>query len=130
MSAKTATALLALAIMLPALPATAQSLSGVQVYEVPAEAGPETPSPPPEPSAVVITPSPGRGYTVEHTRLAQLTADPQARAIIDDELPGLINHPYFPELRSGSIVSLIPLAQGMITAERLRSIQARLDAIQ
>lgn len=114
------TTLIALAAALAGWPASAQA--------------PEQPRPeaaeafPPPVSAVEVTPR-GRGYTVERTPLAVLSNDPDARAILDEELPGLTTHPLFPDLRGGSITSLIPIAQGMITPNTLRIIQEKLDAL-
>lgn len=58
--------------------------------------------------------------------IEQLMADPNARAVLQKELPDLDKHPMYETFKSMNLVQLEPLSSGQITKEKLEAIKAAL----
>lgn len=63
------------------------------------------------------------------TPIATLVADPRAKAILDKVLPGLTTHPLYAFFKNMSLIELQPLAGGLITEERLTTVEAALRGL-
>ena len=72
----------------------------------------------------------GTAYSVERTPLGLLANDPRARRILDEELPGLLDHASFREISGNPLARIIPPGQMAMSPQKLQTIQARLDAIR
>jgi hypothetical protein len=68
-------------------------------------------------------------FTVEMP-IAALMADDRAKAVVLGNLPGIDQHPAFPQIQGMSLKAIQPFSQGMITDEALAKIAAELAAIK
>ena len=68
-------------------------------------------------------------FTIEMP-IATLMADDRAKAVVLSNLPGIDQHPAFPQIQSMSLKAIQPFSQGMITDEALAKINAELAAIK
>jgi hypothetical protein len=68
-------------------------------------------------------------FTVEMP-IAALMADDRAKAVVLGNLPGIDQHPAFPQIQGMSLKAIQPFSQGMITEEALAKIAAELAAIK
>jgi hypothetical protein len=68
-------------------------------------------------------------FTVEMP-IATLMADDRAKAAVLGNLPGIDQHPAFPQIQGMSLKDIQPFSQGMITDEALAKIAAELAAIK
>lgn len=63
------------------------------------------------------------------TTLAQLLADPEARAVIDELVPELPNHPMIGFVQNLPVAQLLKMAGGQIPAETAEQLTARISAL-
>ena len=68
-------------------------------------------------------------FTVE-TPIEALMADERAKAVVTKHLPGIDQHPAYPDFKALSLKSLAPFSQGLITEDLLAKIAADLAAIK
>lgn len=69
-------------------------------------------------------------FSVDSTSIEALAADPQAKAVLDKELPQLLTHPAYDQFKVMTLSQLAPMSQGSITEEKLAAIQAELAKIK
>jgi hypothetical protein len=68
------------------------------------------------------------GYSLD-TSIADLIADPRAKAILDRDVPGLSEDENLPKFKALSLRKLAPLSGGQMTAALLEKVGADLAAI-
>lgn len=74
-------------------------------------------------------PATAAAFTVEMP-IATLMADERAKAVVLSNLPGIDQHPAFPQIQGMSLKAIQPFSEGMITEEALAKIDAELAAIK
>ncbi|MFC3582056.1 hypothetical protein [Sphingomonas hylomeconis] len=103
---------LAAALLLPAV-ASAQTATSAPV------------APPAAPAPAASTAK----FTLD-TPLATIVADPAAKAVLDQDMPGTTTHPMFEQFKGMSLNQVAPMAGGAITPEMLAKTSADLAAIK
>lgn len=68
-------------------------------------------------------------YTTAETSIADLIADPAAKAILDRLIPGLTDNPQLAMVSSMTLRALQPLAADKITEESLSAVDAELSKL-
>ncbi|PVM83431.1 hypothetical protein [Caulobacter endophyticus] len=63
------------------------------------------------------------------TPLAEVVADPAAKAVLDKTLPNLAKHPAFEQFKAMSLRQLRPYASGAISEEAVGKVDAELKAL-
>jgi hypothetical protein len=66
--------------------------------------------------------------SVDTTPIAELAADPTAKAILVKELGDVTQHPAYEQFKGMTLRQLQPMSGGMLSEERLTAIQAGLDS--
>lgn len=74
-------------------------------------------------------PAPAAAFSID-TPIQTLVADARAKAVLDKYLPGIDQHPAYPQFKELSLRTVAPFSQGMITDELLAKIDADLTAIK
>jgi len=98
---------------------------------VTAPAEPAAPAEPVAPVAAATPPVPAvaaGGYSLD-TPIADLIAEPRAKAILDRDVPGMSDDPNLPKFQALSLRKLAPLSGGQMTPALLAKIAADLAAI-
>lgn len=84
----------------------------------------------PAPAPVApAAPATGAKYTLD-TPLADLVADPAAKAVLDKDLPGLTSLEAFDSFKGASLNQVVPFSNGALTPEKLAQVAADLAAIK
>ena len=91
--------------------------------DLPAEGTPADPVAP----VAAATPAAG-GYSLD-TPIADLIAEPRAKAILDRDVPGMSDDPNLPKFQALSLRKLAPLSGGQMTPALLAKVGADLAAI-
>jgi hypothetical protein len=94
--------------------------------DLPAEGAPAEPVA--SAAAVVPKAALAGGYSLD-TPIAELIADPRAKAILDRDVPGMSDDPNLPKFQALSLRKLAPLSGGQMTAALLAKVGADLAAI-
>jgi hypothetical protein len=81
----------------------------------------------PAPPATAAAPA---GPSVEATPIADLIANPEAKAVLDKDIPGLTSHPALEQFKAMTLKQLQPMSQGALTDEMLVATQADLDKLK
>ncbi|MBP7705276.1 MAG: hypothetical protein KA105_08325 [Caulobacter sp.] len=68
-------------------------------------------------------------FSVETTPIADLAADPAAKALVAKHFPGLFEHSSYDMIKGMSLKAVAPYSQGAITDERLAALQKDFDAL-
>ena len=92
---------------------------------------PAEPAAPVAPVAATTPPAPAPaagGYSLD-TPIADLIAEPRAKAILDRDVPGMSDDPNLPKFQAMSLRKLAPLSGGQMTPALLAKIAADLAAI-
>ena len=92
---------------------------------------PAEPAAPVAPVAAATPPVPAvaaGGYSLD-TPIADLIAEPRAKAILDRDVPGMSDDPNLPKFQALSLRKLAPLSGGQMTPALLAKIAADLAAI-
>jgi hypothetical protein len=92
---------------------------------------PAEPAAPVAPVAATTPPVPAvaaGGYSLD-TPIADLIAEPRAKAILDRDVPGMSDDPNLPKFQALSLRKLAPLSGGQMTPALLAKIAADLAAI-
>jgi len=92
---------------------------------------PAEPAAPVAPVAAATPPAPAPaagGYSLD-TPIADLIAEPRAKAILDRDVPGMSDDPNLPKFQALSLRKLAPLSGGQMTPALLAKIAADLAAI-
>lgn len=63
------------------------------------------------------------------SKIGELLADEQAKAILEKYLSGLSNHPQLAMAMGMSLRAVAPMSQGMVTEEILQAIEADLSKL-
>lgn len=84
------------------------------------------PAPAPTPAP---TPATGGKFSLD-TSLADLVANPAAKAVLDKDLPGLTTLDSFESFKSASLNQVAPFSNGKLTPELLAKVAADLAAIK
>lgn len=71
---------------------------------------------------------PGR-FDLETTTLQELLDDPESRAILDEVVPELPNHPMLGMVKGMPVNQLLALAGGQIPADTVATLRARIEAL-
>jgi hypothetical protein len=107
----------------------ALDLPADETVTAPAEPSAE-PSAEPAPAGVSAEPVPAvGGYTLD-TPIADLIADPRAKAVLDADVPGLSEDENLPKFKALSLRKLAPLSGGQMTAKLLAKVEGDLAAIE
>lgn len=64
------------------------------------------------------------------TPIEALVADPQAKAVLDADLPGVSNHPSYDMFKGMSLRAVQPMSNGKLTDEQLKKVETGLAAIK
>ncbi|MES2056251.1 MAG: hypothetical protein V4564_09955 [Pseudomonadota bacterium] len=86
-------------------------------------------APAPAAPAAPATPAAGAKFTLD-TPLADLVADPAAKAVLDKDLPGLTTLEGFDSFKGASLNQVVPFSNGALTPEKLAQVAADLAAIK
>lgn len=87
------------------------------------------PAPAPVPTAAAAAPAAGAKFTLD-TPLAELVANPAAKAVIDKDLPGLTTLDSFESFKGASLNQVAPFSDGKLTPEMLAKVATDLAAIK
>jgi para-nitrobenzyl esterase len=79
--------------------------------------------------APAAAPAATQRWSVQSTPIADLLANPAAKAIIDRHLPGLSAHPAVAQIGTMTLKAVQPMAGGQITDEHLAGIERDLAAL-
>ena len=63
------------------------------------------------------------------TPIGEIAAAPAGKAVLDQQLPGLLTHPAYETFKAFSLKALQPYSNGLITDELLAAVEAGLKAI-
>lgn len=88
-----------------------------------------TPAPAPAPTTAAPAPATGAKFTLD-TPLAELVANPAAKAVIDKDLPGLTTLDSFESFKGASLNQVAPFSDGKLTPEMLAKVATDLAAIK
>ena len=80
-------------------------------------------TPPPPPAA-----APAQRLTVDKTPISAIIADPQAKAILEREVPSLAA--YYDFVGGQTLVEVAPQSRGALTEEKLKLLQAEFDKLK
>jgi hypothetical protein len=72
--------------------------------------------------------SPNGPFTVD-TPLQDIAANPQGKAILDADVPGVMSSPKYPMIEDMSLAQIATFANGKIPKEKLDQVQSDLDAL-
>ena len=100
--------------------------------DLPADETVTAPAEPAAPVAAATPPAPAPpagGYSLD-TPIADLIAEPRAKAILDRDVPGMSDDPNLPKFQSLSLRKLAPLSGGQMTPTLLAKVAADLAAIE
>jgi hypothetical protein len=64
------------------------------------------------------------------TPIETIVANPEGKAVLDKDLPGVTTHPMYDQFKSMSLKDLAPMSQGKITDEAIKKVDADLAAIK
>jgi hypothetical protein len=120
--------LFALSLVQTQAPSTAARAADKFALDLPAD---ETVTAPAEPAAqpLVEPAAAAGGYTLD-TPIADLIADPRAKAVLDADVPGLSEDENLPKFKALSLRKLAPLSGGQMTTKLLAKVEADLAAIE
>ena len=90
---------------------------------------PAAPAAPVAPVAAASPAAPAAGGYSLDTPIADLIAEPRAKAILDRDVPGMSDDPNLPKFQALSLRKLAPLSGGQMTPALLAKIAADLAAI-
>lgn len=79
--------------------------------------------------AAPAAPAAARGWSVETSTVAQLMANPAAKAVVDRHLPGFSAHPMIGQAGPMTLRQIAGFTQGQITDAHLTAIQTELAAL-
>ncbi|MFA5990043.1 MAG: hypothetical protein WC803_10610 [Sphingomonas sp.] len=86
------------------------------------------------PSAAPATPAAQPAGAVAkfnlETPIEAIAANEMAKAVLNANIPGITEHPAFDQFKALSLKALQPLAQGAITDDQLKKIEAELAALK
>lgn len=83
-----------------------------------------------EPQTVPVAAAPAAAASLSlDTPIAEIAAAPAGKAVLDQQLPGLLTHPAYETFKAFSLKALQPYSNGLITDERLAAVDAGLKAI-
>ncbi|HET8928585.1 MAG TPA: hypothetical protein VFN24_12270 [Microbacterium sp.] len=71
---------------------------------------------------------PGR-FDLETTTLQQLLDDPEARAVLDEVVPELPEHPMLAMVKGMPVNQLLQLADAQIPADTVATLRERIEAL-
>lgn len=91
---------------------------------------PAAPAAPVAPVAAATPAAPAAGGYSLDTPIADLIAEPRAKAILDRDVPGMSDDPNLPKFQSLSLRKLAPLSGGQMTPALLAKVAADLAAIE
>ncbi len=80
------------------------------------------------PAVAASAASPSLGLNLD-TPIGEIAAAPAGKAVLDQQLPGLLTHPAFETFKAFSLKALQPYSNGLITDERLAAVEAGLKAL-
>ena len=63
------------------------------------------------------------------TPIAEIAAAPAGKAVLDQQLPGLLTHPAYETFKAFSLKALQSYSNGLITDERLTAVETELKAL-
>jgi hypothetical protein len=110
--------LAAIAALLLAVPAVAQDSAPVTPPPAPTVTGP----------AAAAPTAPATALNLD-TPIATLAENPAARAVLESNLPGMLQHASYEQFKTLSLNQLAPYSQGLITPEVLTQVGTSLAAI-
>ncbi len=84
-------------------------------------------APPPAPPAETQAP-PAQALTID-TPIETLVATPAAKAILDADIPGLVDHPMYSHFKRENLRGLAPKLGGAVSEQDLAKVQADLAAL-
>ena len=84
-----------------------------------------TGAPPPAPSTAAPTAAPQLPLTLD-SPIEQIAANPDGKAILDRDIPGLTVHPMYDQFKVHTLKELQPMSSGQITDEGLQKVAADL----
>ena len=61
--------------------------------------------------------------------IGELMDDEQARALLDEHLPGITSHPQIAMARSMTLSAIIPFSNGQLTEEKIAEFGKALEAL-
>lgn len=67
--------------------------------------------------------------SVETTPINDLLAKPESKAVLEAELPGISTHPQLASFGGMTLKAVEPMSNGIITDDKLNSIQSKLNAL-
>ena len=83
---------------------------------------------PAAPMTAVATTPPAK-FSVDGTPIETLAANPATKAVLDKDLPGLTSHPMYDQFKGMTLTALVPMSQGQLTDDQVKTVQADLDKI-
>lgn len=85
---------------------------------------------PPAPAAQAAPAVKAAGLTIDGSKIADLLANPAAKAIVDKHIPGFSSHPSIGMAGQMTLKGVQKYAQGQITDDHLKMIAAELAALK
>ncbi len=64
------------------------------------------------------------------TPIETIAANPDGKAVLDKDVPGLTAHPMYDQFKSMSLKDLAPMSQGKITDDVIKKVDTDLAAIK
>jgi hypothetical protein len=90
----------------------------------------QEPASKPAAAAPAATAPASGALSVETTPIADLAANPEAKAALDKNIPGLTTHEAYDQFKTMSLRQVQPMSQGALTEEMLAAVQADLDKLK
>ena len=72
---------------------------------------------------------PPKPLTID-TPIQDIAANPDGKAVLDKDLPGLTSHAMYDQFKSMSLKDLQPMSQGAITDDQLKKVGADLATVK
>jgi hypothetical protein len=69
-------------------------------------------------------------FSVETSTIEELDSNPATKAIVDKYLPGHEDHPMYGQFKGLTLRALSAYAEAGLTEDKLKAIQAELDAVK
>lgn len=79
--------------------------------------------------AFAQAPAAAAALSVESTPIETIAANPAAKAVLDQDLPGLTTHEAYDQFKAMTLTQVAPMSEGKITPEALKTLQADLDKL-
>lgn len=81
------------------------------------------------PAPAAAAAAPAKAPLDADTPIETIAANPEGKAVLDKEMPNLLAHPAYEQIKSMSLRQLQPYSNGAITDEAIANVDAALKAL-